>query len=126
MDKARESNLKELEKIKNEIVQLCNMYKVEFGDNLYSGKLILRPMRCKPKECEYCPHGPYWFRATFSRNKKKFIFIYVGSKLKKAALKKNELSNWDRYVFYDKEIKRLKDKKKVIIKQLKEMEKYGI
>lgn len=126
MNKLKELNLKELGKIKNEVIQLCNMYRAEFGDNLYSGKLILRPIKCKPKECKYCPHGPYWFRAIFNKNKKKFIFIYVGAKLKKSALKKNELNNWNRYVFYDKEIKRLKDKKKAIINQLKEIKKYGI
>jgi len=126
LNELKKGGLMELQKIKNQIVQLCSMYRSEFGDDLYSGKLILRPVKCSPEECKYCPHGPYWYRAVFNKKKRKFIFVYVGAKLKKSMLRKSELFKWERYKFYEKEVKRIKEEKKFIIKQLKEIEKHGI
>jgi len=41
----------------------------------------------------------------------------VGAKLKKSMLRKNELFKWERYSFYEREVKRINKEKKFIIKQ---------
>jgi hypothetical protein len=114
----------ELEAIKHQMEQLCNLFRAEFGgDGLKNNKLVLKLANCANKKCPYCPHGPYWYRATFNPTARRFIFKYLGSSLKKSMLKGNEMQHWDRLKFYDNEIKRLKKEKQLIIKELKKLEK---
>lgn len=115
--------LKELEKVKFQIEQLCEYFRSEFGRKLSSGKLVFKTQRCGNGGCPYCPHGPYWYRAVFNPVSRKFIFRYIGVKLKKSMLRKHELQNWNRYNFYNEESKRLRNKKKFIIQQIKKLEK---
>jgi len=110
-----------LDNIHIQMEQLCNLFKTEFGDSLQSDKLIIKTTKCNNPKCDYCPHGPYWFRAFFNPNKKRFMFKYIGSSLKKSMLRKNEIKNWERYKFYDDEIKRLKKEKRLILKEIKKL-----
>ncbi len=100
--------------IQDKIKSLVEYFKTEMGNELHRNKLVLRMARCGKKGCMFCPHGPYWYRAVFNTKTKKWIFRYIGSTVKKADVRSEEVKLWGRYKFYDLESKRLRQDKAVI------------
>ncbi len=96
---------------------IISYYRNEFGAKLKSDKLILKLSKCGNKRCKSCPHGPYWYRATFNKKTRKWIFKYIGSLTKSVIRNKEEQELWDRYKFYNDEIKRIKKERKERLKK---------
>ena len=97
---------------------IISYYRTEFGAELKNDKLILKLSKCGNKRCKSCPHGPYWYRAVFIKEKRKWIFKYIG-KLSKGSIKDTELGSWGRYKFYNDEIKRIKKERKEKLKKVR-------
>lgn len=96
---------------------IISYYRKEFGDKLKSNKLILKLSKCGNKRCRSCPHGPYFYRAIFIKQTRKWVFKYIGN-LTKGVIRNSELESWDRYKFYNDEIKRIKKERKERLKEI--------
>ena len=96
---------------------IIQYFRAEFGDNLKNNMLILKLITCGKKRCNSCPHGPYWYRAVYNPKTKKWVFRYVKSDLNKGLLKPYERDLWDRYNFYNNEIKNLRTDKRRLVRR---------
>jgi hypothetical protein len=116
-NKNNEKNYRELIEVFNEKSGgLIKYFKIEFGEDLYSGKLILKLVSCGKKDCKFCPHGPYWYRAVFNPRTKRWMFKYIKSNLTKGMLKGKEAYKWDRYKFYNEEAKRIRKERQDVLR----------
>lgn len=106
-----------LVKINKEITALVEYFAKEFGDELYSNKLVLKLHKCGKKDCKYCPHGPYWYRAVFNSKTRKWLFRYVNADLTKGMLTGKEIEKWDRYNFFNKEANRIRDERRKTLRK---------
>lgn len=98
---------------------IIKYFNSEFGGKLRIGKIFLKHSKCGNKRCKSCPHGPYWYRATFNPKTRRWIAKYIGVSLSKSKLKSAELEMWDRYKFFSDEIKRLHKERKKRLKELR-------
>lgn len=107
--------------VKTEFVKLAtgiiNYYRNEFGAKLENNKLIFKLSKCGNKRCKSCPHGPYWYRATFNKKTRRWMFKYIGNLTKSLLRSKIERELWHRYKFYNDEIKRIKKERKERLKK---------
>jgi hypothetical protein len=88
------------------------MFKQEFSEKLHANKLMLKFVSCN-KGCNGCPHGPYWHRAVFNPKIRKWGFRFVKANINKGLLlSKEEREKWDRYRFYNEELRKLRAEKR--------------
>jgi hypothetical protein len=76
--------VKRLEERRDQVVQEIENLVAEFRrkrPGFHDGSLYLGVKKHRP-DCSSCPHGPYWYQATFTRHRK-WIGRYVGRRLNK-------------------------------------------
>jgi hypothetical protein len=113
----------EIEKIDEQIYILAKRYREDFGDQMKSRKLILLVKRRGDKI-----NGPYWMRSRLieskTRKRKIMIFDHLGLELSKGDLiSGEEKQEWPRIKIYSDEVKRLREAKKRLNKDLKKLRK---
>ena len=80
-------------------------------------------MTCGKEGCNYCPHGPYWYRAVLNKRAGRYMFQYLRKTIAKGMLKGYERQYWERIKFYDGEAARLRDMKTQLSREIKKYRK---
>jgi len=108
----------EIKKIDEQIGVLSKRFREDFGEKMKSRKLILLVKRRGDKI-----NGPYWKRSRLIESKTKrkrvMIFDHLGLELSKGDLiNSEEKQEWPRIKIYSDEVKRLRETKKRLNKEL--------
>ena len=111
----------EVRKIDDQIDILAKRFREDFGDQMKSRKLILLVKRRGVKI-----NGPYWKRSRLIESKTKrkrvMIFDHLGLELSKGDLiNSEEKQDWPRIKIYSDEVKRLRETKKQLNKELRQL-----
>jgi len=113
----------EVRKIDEQIDILAKRFREDFGDQMKSRKLLLLVKRRGDKI-----NGPYWKRSRLieskTKRKRMMIFDHLGLVLSKGDLiNSEEKQDWPRIKIYSDEVKRLRETKKQLNKELRQLRK---
>jgi len=89
--------------------------------NFQQGSLYLGIREHRPA-CPSCPHGPYWYQATFTRERK-WIGRYVGRRLTKSLIYK--MWNYRRLTLllqFDQRAHEIRERKRVVSKSFSSLQ----
>jgi hypothetical protein len=111
----------EIRKIDEQMDILAKRFREDFGDQMKSRKLILLVKRRGDKI-----NGPYWKRSRLiestTKRRRVMIFDHLGLELSKGDLiNSEEKQDWPRIKIYSDEVKRLRETKKQLNKELRQL-----